>query len=264
MNEYCRCCGKKVDSSIFQGKLLCHLVSYYSCNECGYFQTEKPFWLNEAYLNPINNSDTGLVLRNIRNANFVLATMDLLSIPNGHKVVDFAGGYGLLVRILRDRGLNAYWFDPFCKNIFAIGFENDTNSGKTGLVTAFEAFEHFEFPLAELEKMFEISGNVLFSTDLIPDPIPNFKDWWYYGEEHGQHVGFFRLKTLNYLAKKYGKYLYTNGTDLHILSDKKINPFLWKSKYTLYSYFPFIMNRKRVSKTWQDFLLMRETVLKNR
>lgn len=260
---YCRCCGEKLDSPIFYGKLLSHNVAYYDCNTCGYVQTEKPYWLEEAYTSPINNSDTGLVFRNLRNANYVLAVMDLLDIDNDLKVVDYAGGYGLLVRILRDKGLDAYWTDPFCKNFFAINFENNLNLGKTGLVTAFEAFEHFEFPLIELENMIKMSDNVLFSTDLIPNSTPKFKEWWYYGEEHGQHIGFFRKKTLQFLATKYNKNLYTNGSDLHLFSGKKISPFLLSLKYKLYTYLPRIMNFRRSSKTWQDFLNIRELILKD-
>lgn len=261
MENNCRCCGCLVETSSIKGNLLNHSVNYFSCSECGYFQTETPYWLDEAYQSPINISDTGLVHRNIRNSNLVLAALDVLSIPNGYNVLDYAGGYGLLVRIMRDKGINAFWFDPYCKNLFSIGFESDLNPDGTSLVTAFEAFEHFVFPIVELEKMLKISANILFSTNLIPDSVPEFKDWWYYGEEHGQHVGFFRLKTLHFIAKKYGKHLYTNGSDIHIFSDKKISPIRFKLRYLLYNYMPIVMSRKRTSKTWQDFLFIRNALL---
>ena len=262
MNISCRCCGDILESPTFHGMLLGNKVSYFDCLNCGYVQTESPYWLDEAYASPINNSDTGLVLRNLRNVNYVLVALDLLGISDNEKVLDYAGGYGLLVRLLRDKGLNAYWSDPFCKNFFAIGFENNFIVGNTALVTSFEAFEHFEFPLIELEKMFKISPNLLFSTDLIPKVIPEFKEWWYYGEEHGQHIGFFRIETLRFIAKRYDKYLYTNGVDLHLLSDKKINPFIWRLKYRMYTMFPRLMNLRRSSKTWQDFLDIRELIFK--
>ena len=258
----CRCCGDVLISSVFSGVLLGREIAYYDCPNCGYVQTESPYWLDEAYLRPINNSDTGLVLRNIRNSNYVLVALDLLGLKGGVKVVDFAGGYGLLVRLLRDKGVDALWTDPFCKNIFAIGFEMGPETREIGLITAFEAFEHFEYPLIELEKMFNISANVLFSTDLISDSLPRFDEWWYYGEEHGQHIGFFRHRTLKYLAKKYNKYLYTNGRDIHLLSDSRINGFLWALKYRLYTFFPRIINIKRASKTWQDFIYTRQMILK--
>ncbi len=35
------------------------------------------------------------------------------------KVIYFAGGYGLLVSILRDVGVYAYWSDPFTSNFVA-------------------------------------------------------------------------------------------------------------------------------------------------
>jgi hypothetical protein len=33
--------------------------------------------------------------------------------------VDIGGGYGLLTRLMRDRGFDFYWKDPHCENIFA-------------------------------------------------------------------------------------------------------------------------------------------------
>jgi Nif-specific regulatory protein len=39
-------------------------------------------------------------------------------------VVDCAGGYGILVRLLRDYGVNALWSDPYCENVLAKGFES--------------------------------------------------------------------------------------------------------------------------------------------
>ncbi len=45
-----------------------HQVTYFCCDECGLLQTEKPYWLDEAYEEAIPDADTGLVRRNITNA----------------------------------------------------------------------------------------------------------------------------------------------------------------------------------------------------
>jgi hypothetical protein len=76
--------------------------------------------------------------------------------------------------------------------------------------------------------MLKISKNILFSTDLLSNAIPNPNYWWYYGLEHGQHISFYSLKTLQYIADKYKLNLYTNGITIHLLTEKKINKHLFK------------------------------------
>jgi hypothetical protein len=74
--------------------------------------------LEEAYASTINNSDTGIMSRNLSNISLVLATLILIKNRNS-LVVDCAGGYGFLVRLLRDIGVNALWSDPYCENLVA-------------------------------------------------------------------------------------------------------------------------------------------------
>ncbi len=251
-NNVCRCCYSAT-SSIFSGSLIGHCVGYFECQTCGYVQTETPHWLDQAYANAINDSDTGIMVRNQTNARIVLATMLLLEKLNG-TLVDCAGGYGVLVRLLRDLGINALWSDRYCQNLLAKGFEYV--EGKADLVTAFEAFEHFVNPADELDKLLSIAPNVLFSTDFIADPAPKQSDWWYYGSNHGQHIGFFRLRTLEKLAKERGKFLLTNGTSYHLMSDKPINSKLWKFMIRINKLIPLLIRHSLTSKVWADHDLM--------
>ena len=60
----CRLCEGQVTPS-FKHKILGKYdVQYYSCKECGYFQTEAPYWLEEAYTQVINSEDNGIFRRN--------------------------------------------------------------------------------------------------------------------------------------------------------------------------------------------------------
>lgn len=224
LNELCRCCDGKTHK-IFSAELLNKEVLYFECIKCGYVQTEKPTWLDEAYANPINTSDTGIMERNLGNARLVRAVMPLLKMKKA-TVVDFAGGYGILVRLLRDKGINALWSDGYCKNLLSAGFEHSGQAAE--LVTAFEVFEHFVDPQSELTKLFSTAPNVLLSTLIIPTPTPNIKDWLYYGLEHGQHIGFYRNATLQYLASKNNKYLYSDGKAYHLFTSKPISVLAWK------------------------------------
>lgn len=248
----CRVCGHAPVTLFDEGRLFDDIdVSYYDCGHCGYVQTETPYWLDRAYTEAINDSDTGIMSRNQGNARVVLGTMLMLNRLSG-TLVDFAGGYGILVRLLRDYGINALWSDQYCANLVARGFAH--NNEPADLVTAFEAFEHFVSPTEELDRLLKIAPNVLLSTYLIADPAPSQKEWWYYGKEHGQHIGFFRVRTLEKLAKERSKFFVTDGLAYHLISDKKISPLIWKILIKFNRFVPPFVRSRLVSKTWADHL----------
>jgi hypothetical protein len=253
-NQSCRCCHSEVNE-IFSGYLIGNNVRYFECSSCGYIQTEMPYWLDQAYAEAINDSDTGIMVRNQDNASIVLVTMWMLGKLNGI-LVDCAGGYGILVRLMRDFGVNALWSDRYCKNMLARGFEHSDE--KADLVSAFEAFEHFINPAEELDRLLALAPNVLFSTELIAVPAPNQDDWWYYGKEHGQHIGFFRISTLKRLAKDRGKYFVSNGTSYHLITDKPVNQLLWKVFIRLKHILPIMLKHKLISKVMKDHHLIAE------
>lgn len=254
---FCKICQEE-NKKIFTAKILNkYEVQYYYCDKCGFISTEEPYWLNEAYGSPINISDTGIMQRNI---SFSASTLNIIYyFFNSHKTyLDFAGGYGIFVRLMRDIGLDFKWQDNFSQNLLARGFEYSNKDSEIELITAFEVFEHFVNPLEEIEKMLKISKNILFSTMLLPKNIPEPGKWWYYGLNHGQHVSFYSQKTFQFIAKKYGLNYYTDNNSIHLLTTKKINHFIFK----------FLVNRKKSlifwawarisfkSKIWDDFLLM--------
>ena len=248
----CRCCSEQ-SNQVFSATLLGNVVNYYDCSVCGYVQTEAPYWLDKAYSSVINNCDTGIMVRNQANVSLVTVTLNALNQIHGN-VIDCAGGYGILVRLLRDRGVNALWSDPYCKNLLAVGFEHAGENAT--LVTAFEALEHFVNPMAEVEKLFSIAPNLLISTELIATPAPALDQWWYYGPDHGQHIGFFRLKTLQILAKKFNKHLVSNGQSCHLFTDKPLNARQWNLNVRVARKLPSLYGRGLTSKVWQDFKKM--------
>jgi hypothetical protein len=243
---------------LFSGQLLGrHEVSYFECQTCGYVQTEDPHWLEEAYREPINVTDTGILRRNIVNARIVQATMLVLP-DSSAPVVDFAGGYGLLVRQLRDAGVNALWRDQYCTNLLAKGFEH--HDEPASLATAFEVFEHFVDPLEEARKIAELAPTILLSTELMPDRTPEPQAWWYYGLDHGQHIGFFRMRSLEYLAGKLGRTLISDGASYHLITSEKVNAGFWKFLKRWNSFISLKNRMVRSSLTESDFQnLLRRT-----
>lgn len=195
-------------------------IDYFQCKNCGFVQTEEPYWLSEAYSNAIASSDVGLVFRNTM---FSKITSNIIfSIFNyDSKFVDYGGGYGLFVRLMRDMGLDFYWYDKYCDNIFAKGLEAEENVPYE-LLTAFEVFEHFVNPLSDIQNLLKFSNNILFSTELLPESNPNPNEWWYYSLPEGQHVSLYTPKALSEVAKKLGLNIYTNGLNLHLLTPKNL------------------------------------------
>lgn len=217
----CKICDHGT-KAIFKAKILNkYHITYFHCDHCGFVQTEAPFWLEEAYLESINLSDTGILQRNLLFAEQTTPVLFFLFDRSG-KFLDYAGGYGIFTRLMRDIGFDFYWHDPFTKNLFARGFEYNDNISNIELITSFECFEHLVKPLTELNRMLQISHHILFSTQLLPAPIPAPGNWWYYGLEHGQHISFYTVKTLTYLARINGLNFYTNGSYLHLMTNKKI------------------------------------------
>lgn len=252
--QKCRVCAQS-SAYLWPGNLLDLNISYYKCPSCHYVQTEQPYWLDRAYGRAINESDTGILARNYANSRIVLATLMSLGKTKG-LVVDCAGGYGILVRLLRDMGVSALWSDRYCQNLVARGFEYA--GGAADLVTSFEAFEHFVEPSAELDGLLAIAPSVLISTQIIPEPTPQQSEWWYYGRDHGQHIGFFSVKTLEYLAKEKGKTLLTDGRCYHLFTDPELASHYWKLFFRFSRFSPFLAKRRLQSKTWSDYLIASE------
>jgi hypothetical protein len=227
MSKLCRVCSSIKLKFLFEGPLLDKKVKYYECSVCGYVQTQEPDWLDKAYSAPINLTDVGIMSRNLGNVKVVLASLIVLGSLHG-RVIDKAGGYGILVRLLRDHGVKAFWDDLYCENLIAKGYEY-VDGVRGDLVTCFEAYEHFVHPMDEMERLIEAGPNILLSTELISTPAPLPGNWYYYGANHGQHIGFYRLQTLEYMAHKFEKYLISDGHSYHLFSERSISKVAWKS-----------------------------------
>lgn len=224
----CRICESNSDFFARAKILNKYEVSYFRCVTCGFVQTEEPYWFAEAYSEVINRGDIGLVGRNIILAKISKAVISVFFDLNA-KFIDYGGGYGLFVRLMRDAGFDFYRYDRYCENLFAKDFEAESvGNDQYELLTAFEIFEHLVNPLEEMENMLAFSKNILFSTVIIPANTPKPDEWWYYGLDHGQHISFFTQKALLLIAERFSLNLYSDGKFLHLLTSKKIFPFMFK------------------------------------
>lgn len=250
----CKICNSN-STFVFNNKLLSkYEVSYFQCENCGFIQTEEPYWLDTAYSQSINISDTGYL---IRNTNYSKKMTIFLSCffrkelkTKQARFIDYAGGYGVFVRMMRDIGFDYYWTDKYTKNLFSSGFEGSTEYHYDA-VTLFECFEHFVEPITEIENLVTLSDNIIFSTELATVPAPKPNEWWYYNFEHGQHISFYTTQSLQYIAKKYGFHLRSAGS-LHFFTKKKVP--LWLIILLKFTRIEIqkIFSKNLKSKMWAD------------
>jgi hypothetical protein len=229
---------------------------FFICQNCKFLFAGNPSWLQEAYKSTINLTDTGLVDRNLH-FHKILSLFIYLLFDKKRKFLDYAGGYGMFTRLMRDTGFDFYWFDPYCENLLSRGFEyNMSSKEKAEVLTAFEVFEHLESPMAEIEKMLTYSNNIFFSTEILPFPVPEPENFWYYGFDHGQHISFYSPDTLSFIARKFGLKYYNLG-NLHLFSAQKFSLLylrsLKKGARFLYPFVKFNMD----SRTFKDHLSLK-------
>jgi glycosyltransferase involved in cell wall biosynthesis len=72
------------------------------------------------------------------------------------------------------------------------------------------------------EKLLKISRNIFISTELLPESHPKPDEWWYYVLHEGQHVSLYTAKSLSILAAKFNLNFYSNGSSLHLLTEKEL------------------------------------------
>jgi hypothetical protein len=135
----------------------------------------------------------------------------------------------MLTRLMRDLGFDFYWSDKYCRNLLAPGFEYLPSMGPCVAATAFEVFEHLTDPRAFVEETLALSGAqaLVFTTELFEGAPPRPESWWYYAFATGQHIGFFRRRTLVRLGAELGLH-FSSAHGLHVLSREKLNEPLLK------------------------------------
>lgn len=254
----CRLCDGTIKLQFNSKVLNKYKADYFQCDSCGLLQTEKPYWLKEAYKNAIVDADTGLLSRN-NVLSKITASMIYFIFDENRKHLDYAGGYGVFTRLMRDKGFDYYWIDEMAENIFAKGFKSE-KAHSYQILTAFEYLEHLVKPYEDVQKIvtkYKPDG-ILFSTTLYHEPID--KNWWYFAFETGQHIAFYNRKALEVLASKLGYRLYSNGVNIHLFSKKEISSLRFKLVTKLWMILDLSVQIGMKSKTFPDhqYLLGKE------
>jgi hypothetical protein len=223
MDRHCKLCQSATRAAFSATVLGKYPAQYRVCDSCGFLFVESPHWLDEAYASAIAYTDVGLVHRNLVNRDLVSAVAYRLFGP-GARILDVAGGYGLLARLLRDAGFDAWTQDDYCQNLFAELFSPEDGDRHFDLLTAFEVLEHLRDPVEFLEEGFTKRGKhpLLISTLVYEGDVPA-RDWHYYAFDMGQHIAFYTSNALRVLGNRIGMeccslsdslhFFYPEGTD---------------------------------------------------
>ncbi|HMI30322.1 MAG TPA: class I SAM-dependent methyltransferase [Candidatus Limnocylindrales bacterium] len=247
----CRLCGGETAPLFERTVLGKHRVGFHQCAACGLTQTDEPTWLGEAYVDVIHPTDTGILARNL-GARRVVATFLHLSGIRDEPCLDYAGGYGIFTRLMRDAGFEYFWMDPYATNTLARGFEWTQGPAAPRAVTAFEVLEHLVRPLEEFKRIADLGANwIITSTELHPGPKPA-SDWHYLSVESGQHVAFYRPDTLERLGREAGYPHVTAGPFFQIFARKPFPAWKWQIAERLGAFVFPIVKKVRPSLTVSD------------
>ncbi|MCK9366065.1 MAG: class I SAM-dependent methyltransferase [Metallibacterium scheffleri] len=228
-----------------------YAAQYVRCGDCGYVRAADPHWLAEAYGgSAIATLDTGIVARNLDLAERTAALLAWYW-PRAGACLDHGAGSGLLVRLLRDRGYDFRWRDPYCANLFARGFEAQPGA-HYDLATAFEVIEHLADPLPTLAALAAEAEVLVLSSELLPATRNRPGEWHYYMLDSGQHIGFFSLPALQALARRLGLQLASDRRWLHVLGRRVPSPrfmrLLRKRRWRHW----LLRHRRRATLAWND------------
>ena len=218
----CPICASRMAEAFTATVLRRHRVAFFRCGECGLVRSEEPYWLAEAYTEPIAAADTGLLQRNLGIA-ARLAALLYFAFDARAAYLDLAGGYGTLVRLMRDLGFDFYWQDPYSQNLLARGFEHGQSARPYAALTAFEVLEHVHDPLAFVAAALETHGtrNLILSTQTYAGDVAPALDWWYYAFNAGQHIAFYQTRSLARLAQRLNLH-HCAGHGLHLLTERPL------------------------------------------
>ena len=246
----CRICGSATRVTHEALVLDKHRVSYHLCGTCDYWCTDEPYWLEEAYSDAISAADTGIILRNTMVARQLTPVLGHLF--GDGPFVDWAGGYGMLVRLMRDAGFDFWWRDPYAENLLSRGF--DWPGGTSEAVTAIEVLEHVPDPLGFVQECLDGAGadTLIFSQELHTGPDP---DWWYLMPSTGQHVSFYSERTLSVVAAKLGMHLHTSP-QLHMLTRRDLPAGRFRRLVATARWTAPLYTRRRTTLTFTDHAAM--------
>ncbi len=247
MTNYCPVCSHPLEKCLELTILGKYDAPLQMCKFCEWAGFISPHWLNESYSTAIAATDTGAVQRSLANT---ICLSNILLTTNLHlgSCLDYGGGCGLFVRLMRDKGYNYFWYDKFSPNIYAQGFALEDAHTQFDTISLFEVIEHTEHPAEVFSKLInEFSPKlIVFSTELYKSSSLS-KNWWYLSLDTGQHISFMTKNTLSHIASLF-HYTYFQFMGLHCFaSDSSVFRNLLLPRFSASRLLLSMQKRKRKS-----------------
>jgi Methyltransferase domain len=195
----CRLCGGKSAKTFSHKVLAKYDVDYFQCGTCDGIQTETPYWLDEVYTSDIQPEDENYLTRNLNVYRIVQYYLKHLKTAANPVVLDFGGGLGIVPRLLREQGVNAFNYDTYTQSPFA---DVKWDGSAPDFIVSSEVFEHLPYPAADIAWIFD--HNPEFVHVRTWRYFGQGRNWDYIGPVHGAHVFFYTDKAMQFIAAKYG------------------------------------------------------------
>jgi 2-polyprenyl-3-methyl-5-hydroxy-6-metoxy-1,4-benzoquinol methylase len=112
------------------------------------------------------------------------------------KILDFGCGPNpVFAEIMRKKGKTVDFYDPYYYPNADIFLE------KYSLITSTEVFEHIQYPMETLRKLYHImnDGSVLAIMTKFHSGTENFEKWWY--RRDVTHISFYSSKTVEKIVE---------------------------------------------------------------
>lgn len=171
---------------------------YHKCHRCDYIFLDESFYVD----NEREKKNYDKHNNDFNSLGYVAMFEDLIEefIAGGDKdiktALDFGCGRGAVLSILLEK--NSTLCDNYDKFYFPHKIYKDK---KYDLIVSTEVIEHLENPLEVLKELLlhvEDGGYLLLMTIFHPSNDDKFFKWWYIRDV--THIGFFNLKTFEYIA----------------------------------------------------------------
>ena len=189
------------------------------CAGCEFCFLADPEWLESSFAAHLHQMDVGSVDRSGLMAQFLLGFLGASRRRRSWRVLDIGGGDGLLVRLLRDRGIAAQFSDPHTTPTYDVG-PAVADSDRFEVAVMSEVALHLTDPVGTFRGILERCDRLLFTAVVPPDPMPF--DWWYLMPSTGQHVAFYPVPAIESIAGELGCHWCSDGKFFHLISTSPI------------------------------------------
>lgn len=134
---------------------------------------------------------------------------------SSHKGLDFGCGKdSAIIFLLRKNGYNIIGYDYYYDN------NPKTITKNYDYITCSEVIEHFQNPIAEFKKLYEMlnpGGKLYCMTELFSETM-NFDEWYYKNDP--THVFFYSEKTIEWISGHFGFESFSIDKRLIVFSKK--------------------------------------------